>query len=62
VPAAEGPKISYPVALVKGAPQPEAARMFLKYLDSEAAAAVFRKAGFIVLPNPVNSSHGLNTD
>lgn len=48
VPAADGPKITYPVALLKDAPQPEAARKFLAYLESESAAAVFQKAGFTV--------------
>lgn len=45
----DGPKISYPIALVKDAPQSEAARRFLKYLCSDAAAKVFEKYGFIVL-------------
>lgn len=49
VPAADGPKISYPIALVKGSPQSEAAKKFLAHLDSEAAAGVFTKFGFVVL-------------
>ncbi len=49
IPAADGPKISYPLALVKDAPQPDAAKKFISCLDSEAAAAVFKKFGFIVL-------------
>ena len=52
VPPDEGPKISYPLALVKDAPQPEAAKKFAAYLDSNAAAAVFRKFGFIILSSP----------
>jgi molybdate transport system substrate-binding protein len=48
VPAADGPKISYPLALVKNAPQPEAARKFIAYLESPAAAATFRHFGFLV--------------
>ncbi|MBN9577682.1 MAG: substrate-binding domain-containing protein, partial [Alphaproteobacteria bacterium] len=40
--------IIYPVALTKGA-KPEA-RSFLTFLESDAAAALFRKAGFTVLP------------
>jgi molybdate transport system substrate-binding protein len=48
-PALDGLKISYPLALVKDAPQPEAARKFLSYLDSAKATAVFQKFGFIVL-------------
>jgi len=49
VPAADGPKISYPRALVKGSPQPEAAGKFLACLDSDGAARVFTKFGFVVL-------------
>lgn len=48
VPVGSGPKISYPMALVKEGPQPEAARKFLTYLDSPSAAAVFVKYGFLV--------------
>jgi molybdate transport system substrate-binding protein len=50
--AADAPKISYPLALLKDAPQPEAAKKFIVYLDSEDATAVFRKFGFIVLSSP----------
>jgi molybdate transport system substrate-binding protein len=52
VPAADAPKISYPVALVKAAPQPEAAKKFITYLDSDAATAVFKQFGFLVLSSP----------
>jgi molybdate transport system substrate-binding protein len=47
IPAAEGPKISYPVALIKGSSQADAAQKFLTYLESPAAGAVFAKYGFI---------------
>ena len=50
IPAAEGPKITYPMALVKDAPQPEAARKFLAFLDSPAAGAVFARYGFLLQP------------
>ena len=50
VPANDGPAIRYPIALLKDAPQPEAARKFLQYLASPDAARVFEKFGFIVLP------------
>jgi molybdate transport system substrate-binding protein len=50
VPPGQGPKISYPVALLKDSMQPEAARKFLDHLGSEAAAKIFRKYGFIDLP------------
>ena len=52
VPAADAPKISYPLALLKDAPQPEAAKKFIAYLDSDAATTVFKKFGFIVLTSP----------
>jgi molybdate transport system substrate-binding protein len=48
VPRQEGPAISYPMALMKEAKEPQAARAFLKYLDSDAAGRVFAKFGFIV--------------
>ena len=50
VPAADCPKISYPVALVASAPQPEAAKHFLGYLAGNETGAVFARYGFIVLP------------
>ena len=49
VPSGDGPKITYPTALLKNAPQPEAAARFLAYLESESAAKVFREFGFMVL-------------
>jgi len=52
VPAADAPKISYPLALLKDAPQPEAAKNFIAFLDSDGATAVFKKFGFIVLSSP----------
>lgn len=48
VPPADAPDISYPLALVKEAKQPEAAKKFLNYLDSPDAGAIFKKFGFIV--------------
>jgi molybdate transport system substrate-binding protein len=50
VPAKEGPKISYPMALLKDSPEPAAAARFLDFLNSEEAGSIFRKYGFIVLP------------
>jgi molybdate transport system substrate-binding protein len=47
VPATDAPKISYPLALVKDAPQPEAAKKFIAYLESAAATAVFKNFAFI---------------
>jgi molybdate transport system substrate-binding protein len=48
VPAADGPVISYPMALVKASPQPDAAKKFLAYLASEDAGQVFLRYGFLV--------------
>ncbi len=50
VPRAEGPKISYPIALVKGGANPEGARRFLALLASPAGKSVFAKYGFITEP------------
>lgn len=52
VPRAEGPVISYPMALVKESKQTDAARKFLEYLAGDKAALVFKKAGFILLEPP----------
>jgi molybdate transport system substrate-binding protein len=49
VPAATGPAIHYPAALLKDAPQAEAARKFLAHLATPKASAVFEKFGFLVL-------------
>jgi len=48
VPAKDGPAISYPMAVVKETKQLEAAKKFLQYLDSNEAAKVFVKFGFIL--------------
>src|SRR5262245_52491784 len=48
IPRNDGPDISYPVAVVNEAKQPEAAKKFLQYLDSDDARKVFEKFGFIV--------------
>ncbi|HEY3863247.1 MAG TPA: molybdate ABC transporter substrate-binding protein [Verrucomicrobiae bacterium] len=45
-PKKDGPKISYPIALLKDAPHAEAAAKFLRYLDSPAAEKVFVGFGF----------------
>jgi len=50
VAAADAPQISYPLALLKGSPQPAAARKFLDYLAGREAAKVFTRKGFILLP------------
>jgi len=47
IPAAEGPRIRYPVALVKGSENSTAAKKFLEYLRSPDAAKVFIQYGFV---------------
>jgi molybdate transport system substrate-binding protein len=49
VPSKEGPKISYPVALVKDSKHSEAGKNFFEYLNSESAGKVFSRYGFIVI-------------
>jgi len=50
VPAAEGPSITYPAAVVKDSKQVEAARKFAAYLAGPEARAVFAKYGFLPAP------------
>lgn len=49
VPIEKGPKITYPVAIVKESKRKEAARDFMNYLQKPAAKSAFRKYGFVVL-------------
>ncbi len=49
VPAADGPKISYPVAIVGDSKQKAAAQKFIDFLQSPPAQEVFRKYGFILI-------------
>lgn len=46
IPATEGPRISYPLAVVKDSKQPEPAKKFAGHLAGPAARAVFEKFGF----------------
>ncbi len=48
VPRPDNPNISYPMAMVKETRQPEAAKQLLQYLDSDDAARVFERFGFII--------------
>jgi molybdate transport system substrate-binding protein len=48
VPAADAPKISYPMALVTDSKHADAAKKFLDYLASEEAGQTFRQFGFIL--------------
>jgi molybdate transport system substrate-binding protein len=50
IPASEGPKISYPLAVLKEAKQPGAAQRFASYLASAEARAVFTRFGFLMTP------------
>ena len=50
VPPADGPRISYPVALVKGGKNPAGAAPFLARLTSAEGRAVFAKFGFVPQP------------
>lgn len=47
VPAEEGPHVSYPVAIVKGAAHSGGAKRLAAYLGSEAATEVFARYGFL---------------
>jgi molybdate transport system substrate-binding protein len=46
VPAGDTPVISYPMALIKESTQPDSAKKFLDYLDSQTAGYTFKKFGF----------------
>lgn len=50
VPAADGPRIAYPVAVVRDSRRPDAARRFTEHLASAEARAVFVKYGFLAAP------------
>lgn len=50
IPAAEGPVISYPLAVVKASTEPERAGRFATYLAGAEAAKVFAKFGFLPAP------------
>ena len=49
IPAAEGPKISYPVALVQDSRHAAAARKFLTYLAGPESTATFQRFGFSII-------------
>jgi molybdate transport system substrate-binding protein len=48
IPAKETSAISYPVAMMKGANDPESSKKFLSYLESPDASQVFKRNGFIL--------------
>ena len=45
---ANGPKISYPFAVIRDSKNPEGAKKLLQYLSSPEGLAVFQKYGFII--------------
>jgi molybdate transport system substrate-binding protein len=49
VPIDKGPKITYPVAIVKDSKRKDAARDFMSYVQSSGAKDAFKKYGFVVL-------------
>lgn len=49
VPIDKGPRITYPVAIVKESKRKDAARDFMNYVRSPAAKDAFKKYGFVVL-------------
>lgn len=55
VPVSDGPKISYPLALLANAPQPQAANKFLDYLWGNQARSVFLRYRFGVVTS--NKAH-----
>jgi molybdate transport system substrate-binding protein len=48
IPLAEGPAISYPLAMLKDANHPISAELFLDHLNGSEASSVFQKYGFII--------------
>jgi molybdate transport system substrate-binding protein len=49
VPVDKGPKITYPIAVVKESKNKNAARDFMNYVRSPAAKDAFKKYGFVVI-------------
>jgi len=49
VPMDKGPKITYPVAIVKDSKRKDAARDFMYFLQSPIAKDAFKRYGFVVL-------------
>jgi molybdate transport system substrate-binding protein len=49
VPLEEGPKINYPMAMMKEAKESQAAKKFFEHLSSEKAGSIFKRYGFVVI-------------
>ena len=52
VPAADGPSIIYPAAVLRTGRNPEGARRLLAFLRGDQASAIFRRAGFGIAAQP----------
>jgi molybdate transport system substrate-binding protein len=50
VPLGQGPRISYPLAVLAGRPAEKQARAFAQFLASAEARTVFEESGFVFLP------------
>jgi molybdate transport system substrate-binding protein len=50
VPMDEGPKITYPVAVLSGRPNEKEARAFVEFLASPDARSAFEEVGFVFVP------------
>jgi molybdate transport system substrate-binding protein len=48
VPIEKGPKITYPVAIIKESKKKEAAHDFMNYVSGDAGKSAFKKYGFVV--------------
>jgi molybdate transport system substrate-binding protein len=48
VPADQGPRISYPIAVLKSSKHPWEAQAFVAYLTTDSALAIFTKHGFLI--------------
>lgn len=55
VPPDEGPRIVYPAAVVQGTTHADAARAYVRFLQSPVAAKIFTTAGFTALPDTPQS-------
>jgi molybdate transport system substrate-binding protein len=55
VPAAAGPRIVYPAAIIRGGRNEIEARRFLDFLHGPSAARIFERQGFAVMPRPAGA-------
>jgi molybdate transport system substrate-binding protein len=54
VPITEGPRISYPLAVIKDRPRSADAKRFANYLASDPARTVFERDGFVISAAPID--------